>query len=100
MKNKKVLIAVFGFIIIALGVGVTVLMLNQKQEVRSHAQVSDTSTCQPPGAVTNVKVDFPSCQGTSCDVTSADCTWDAVTGAVTYQYKITEVDSGTVVKND
>lgn len=58
------------------------------------------SACQTPDAVSSVELNYPSCQGTQCNFTQADCTWAAVNGATSYSIKVTQVDSGTVTKTD
>lgn len=48
-------------LIIAIGLGLTVYLIQQRTHVLPFAQ--DTGgTCQPPAAVTNVLVEYPSCQ--------------------------------------
>ena len=60
---------------------------------------ANAQSCTTPDAPQNVTVDYPSCQGTQCSFTDADCNWGAVSGAANYSVKVTEVDSNTVVKN-
>lgn len=44
---------------------------------------------------------IPSAQAqTQCAFDTASCSWDAVTGAASYNIKITQVESGTVIRND
>jgi len=59
-----------------------------------------TPSCQVPPVVTNVKVEYPSCEGTQCSFTQASCSWDAITGSTSYALKISQVESGEVVRND
>jgi len=77
----------------------TVYLVKQQQEIRSRAQSTD-SACTLPGAVTNVQIEYPNCQGNDCFFEEANCSWDAVTGAVTYNLKIAELDTGSVVKEE
>ncbi len=65
------------------------------------AIVSDVTaqSCTTPAQVSNVEVNYPSCSGAQCSFVEADCAWDAVSGATNYSVKVTEVDSGSVVKN-
>lgn len=77
----------------------TVYLVKQQQETRSRAQSTD-STCTPPGAVANVQIEYPNCQGNDCFFEEANCSWDAVTGAVTYNLKISELDTGSVVREE
>ncbi len=56
-------------------------------------------SCTTPNQVSNVEVNYPSCAGAQCSFVEADCAWDAVSGASSYSVKVTEVDSGSVIKN-
>jgi hypothetical protein len=56
-------------------------------------------SCTTPPQVSTVEVNYPSCSGAQCSFVEADCTWDAVSGAANYSVKITEVESGSVIKN-
>lgn len=105
MKNKEQ-IAIGGIILaVAAAILIIVSFINQPQDTRSSAQETSltptpTSTCQTPGGVQNVRIDYPYCQGSACSSTQASCSWDAVTGAVSYTVKVTEIETGTIVKNN
>lgn len=100
------------------GIGLGVLRLSNSQQSQNLASSAKTEegtmtpssipaivtnvtaqTCTTPPQVSLVEVNYPSCVGAQCSFVEADCTWDAVTGAANYSVKITEVDTGTVVKN-
>lgn len=53
---------------------------------------------QVPTTVTGVLVEYPECVGDSCSFVQASCSWSAVTGATSYNYTITEVDTNTQVQ--
>lgn len=55
--------------------------------------------CATPAQVPSVLVSFPSCVGDQCNFTQASCSWGQVTDATSYQVKVTEVESGTIVFN-
>lgn len=92
---KNIILAII-IIVLLIGIPITVYFAKQQQETRSRAE----ETCQPPAAVSNVKVNFPNCEGDVCNFEQASCTFDAVSGAVTYSLKVTEVDSGSVIKSE
>ncbi len=58
----------------------------------AHAQTA-------PAAVTGVLVEYPECEGDSCSFVQASCSWNAVETAATYNYTVTEVDTGTQVQS-
>lgn len=115
--SKTAIIAIFllTFGIIG-GVSLGVLRLSQSsqtEEIASSNQdefstpssfpaiVSDVTaqSCTTPAQVSNVEVNYPSCSGAQCSFVEADCAWDAVSGATNYSVKVTEIDSGSVIKN-
>ncbi len=99
MSKKAIIIGVIILIILAVGIPATVYLAQQQQTLKSRAQTpaGGDQACTPPGTVANVKVNYPSCIGSDCSFTSASCTWDAAAGVVTYNVKVTEVDSSTAV---
>jgi len=60
--------------------------------------VSFAQTCTPPATVTGVLVEYPECDGDSCSFVQASCSWDTVSGATSYNYTITEVDTGAQIQ--
>lgn len=116
--NKKTGIIIAAVAVALIGVvALTLLLLSQEQDTRSSADnaqplvtpittpipsqtatTNDTS-CPTPGQVQNVLVEFPNCEGDQCNFTQASCSWASVAGATKYQLKITEVESGAVVKD-
>ncbi len=57
-----------------------------------------TTACTTPAQPTGVTMDYPSCVGTQCNFTQALCSWNAVTGASSYNVTFTNVDTNTVVQ--
>lgn len=51
-----------------------------------------------PGTVTGVLVEYPECVGDSCSYVQSSCSWNAISGATSYNYTITEVDTGTQIQ--
>jgi hypothetical protein len=116
-KTAIIAIVLLTFGIIG-GVGLGVLRLNQSQNSEKLATTSKTDdqystpssfpaivsdvtaqSCTTPTQVSNVEVNYPSCAGAQCSFVEADCAWDAVSGAANYSVKITEVESGSIIKN-
>lgn len=102
--NKKTLILGFLVVILLAAIPLTLYLASQQQDVRSRAdEVAPTPTlsCTPPAAVTGVRINFPYCPtGGDCELTQASCTWDAMAGVTNYNVSITEVDSGSQVKQE
>lgn len=63
------------------------------------ALVPARAFAQVPDTVTGVLVEYPECQGDSCSFTQASCSWNAVSGASSYNYVITEVDTSTQIQS-
>jgi hypothetical protein len=53
---------------------------------------------QVPETVTGVLVEYPECVGDSCSFVQASCSWNAMSGATSYNYTITEVDTSTQIQ--
>lgn len=105
MRNKRTLVLLGAVaVLLLLGIPVSIFFVTspKPQDVRSRAQESPTATpaCQPPATVTNVKVEYPNCVGNQCQFDQASCSWDSISGAVTYSVKVTEVDTSKVVKSE
>ncbi len=58
------------------------------------------STCATPTSAQNVLVEYPGCEGDNCLFTQASCTWDPNNDATTYNLTVTEVETGSVVRNE
>lgn len=102
----------------------TIFLVRSRQDVRSRADTFDTFTppasipsptvvtdntalnqagsdsSTPPPAVTNVVADYPYTVEGTADFARASCSWDAVTEAVSYAVKITQKDTGSIIKNE
>lgn len=104
VMNKKTLILGFVVVILLAAIPLTLYLASQQQDVRSRAdevEPTPTMACTPPAAVSNVRINFPYCpSGGDCDLTQASCTWNAIADATQYNVSITEVDSGTRVKQE
>ena len=112
--NKKTAVIGAAVVFVLLGVVVlTLYLLQGQQDVRSRADTPESTdlpsqapeqtaqqSCPVPAAVQNVQVEFPNCTGDICNFTEASCSWSSVAGATKYQLKITEVDTGRVVKDE
>ncbi len=105
-KQRVIILGIIGTLLLG-GILFTVIVANQQQEIRSNAQAVPTPTtavCPAPDAVQNVIIDYPNCTGqtvgSTCDYVTASCSWSPVTTASTYTVKVTEVETGTVVKNN
>lgn len=59
---------------------------------------SADASCEIPETVSDVKVEFPGCDGDECSFTQASCAWGEHGSASEFQVKITEVESGNVVR--
>ena len=62
---------------------------------KAHAQA-----CAAPAPASGVVVEFPGCTGTSCDLTQASCSWSSQADAASFNVTVTEVESGTILKNN
>lgn len=113
MAKKIILIA--GIILILITIPVATYLVSQNQDNRQNADEGDptatpTSTpsatltptgeaCTPPAAPESVIVDYPLCDGSTCDLTQAMCTWEPVADAASYTVTVNQVEDGTVVKD-
>lgn len=57
-------------------------------------------SCAAPAIATGVRVEFPGCNGTQCDLTQASCEWNSQSDASSFNVTVTEVETGTVIKNN
>lgn len=60
----------------------------------------NAQACAAPAAASGVVVEFPGCTGDSCDLTQASCSWSSQADAASFNVTITEVESGTILKNN
>lgn len=98
MSPLKIVLIVGLITIVLAAIAASVILIKQPQDIRSRAQ---TPACTPPSAPSNVAMEYPSCPSdSSCNFSLASCSWDAYTGATNYQFKATEVDTNTVVKEE
>lgn len=63
--------------------------------VRAYAQA-----CSPPAVATGVTVEYPGCNGSSCDLVQASCAWNSQADAASFNVTVTEVETGTIIKNN
>lgn len=111
--NKKVIIGtvIVIFLVIASAVGVY-LAMNPQTFFSSAQQATTTSTsssssggsCPAPGTPATVTLTYPYCGdgqvGASCAFDKAACEWESVSSASSYNIKVTEVETGAIVKTD
>jgi hypothetical protein len=113
--SRRNLIAIGILFVVLLGaIFVTLFLISSNQDTRSNAEtppdpfpvVSEApievqdGTEGDPGPVENVSVNYPNIEGDEADFTKASCTWDPNTAASQYNLKVTEVDTGTVLKEE
>lgn len=61
---------------------------------------ANAQSCSAPAVATGVTVDYPGCNGQSCDLTQASCTWNSQADATSFNITVTEVETGTIIKNN
>lgn len=118
--GKKNLIAIGVLFVVLLGaIFVTLYLVSSSQDTRSSANTPDVFPTVPPfvpnvpveaqggdsetadpGPVDGVSVNHPYINGDDVDYTQASCTWDPNPNAVQYSLTITEIDTGTVIKDE
>lgn len=57
-------------------------------------------SCSAPAVATGVTVEYPGCNGSSCDLAQASCAWASQSDASSYNVTVTEVETGTIIKNN
>lgn len=65
-----------------------------------NATNSYAQACSAPALASGVTVEFPGCNGTSCDLAQASCAWAAQADASSFNVTVTEVETGTIIKNN
>lgn len=105
--DKKVIIGIVVFVFLLAAIGAGVYLAMNPQTFFSQAQqtaVPAGGTCPAPGTPATVTVSYPLCEagqsGETCQFDKAGCDWASVSGASTYNVKITEVETGAVIKTD
>lgn len=118
MSRTALIILGVGFLVL-IGIGATVWFLGQNQDIRSRASETPSpiptlftpitptiaaevqnDACPAPAPVASVTVEYPGCDAQeNCNFTQASCTWEP-TDASSYNYTVTEVESGTVIVNN
>lgn len=110
--NKKtiIIISVTLFLLAAIGVGVYLALNPQDffpsaQESTSSSSSSAGNSCPAPGTPATVTLSYPLCEAPEgggqevCQFDKAGCTWESVSGAVKYNVKVTEVETGASIAN-
>lgn len=121
MGNKNLIAIGVLFVVLLGAIFVTLYLVGSNQDTRSSANTPNVFPTTPPfvpnipveaqdgdgeldtadpGAVESVSVNHPYIDGDAVDYTRASCTWDPNPNAVQYSLKITEVDTGTIVKDE
>lgn len=95
-KNLRLIIGAVVVALILAGVAVTVYLTQQNQDPRSRAD-EPNAVCTPPPAPTNVKIEYPNCEGQECSFTKANCTWETPPEASGSSVLVIEVESNTTV---
>lgn len=121
MSNKVIIsIVVVVVMLIAVGIG-TYLVLNQQNFFSSADQTTSTSqsgistsssgtggqgasSCPAPATPATVTLSYPLCESTgggpeTCQFEKAGCVWEPVSGAQSYNVKVTEVETGSSVQS-
>lgn len=108
-KKTAIIIVVVIFLLAAIGVGVYLAMNTQTffssaQQVTSTTTGSQGGTCPAPGSPPTVTLSYPLCEagqtGETCQFDKAGCVWESVASAASYNVKVTEVETGSVVKTE
>lgn len=105
--DKKIVIGVVVFVFLLAAIGAGVYLALNPQTFFSQAQQGATgavSSCPAPGTPATVTVSYPLCEagqsGESCQFDKAGCDWNSVSGAAKYNIKVTEVETGAIIKTD
>jgi hypothetical protein len=61
---------------------------------------AQAQSCTAPATATGVTVEFPGCNGSSCDLTQASCAWNSQSDASSFNVTVTEVETNTIIKNN
>ena len=64
------------------------------------ANSAQAQSCSAPVPASGVSVEYPGCNGSSCDLVQASCAWSSQSDAVSFNVTVTEVETGTVIKNN
>jgi len=95
MSKKIPLIG--GLILILITIPVVLYLISQNQDTRQRASGDEDPTCTTPGTPASILVDFPYCEGDSCDLTKGSCEWEAVDDAASYNVTVNQIENGTVI---
>lgn len=61
---------------------------------------ADAQACSAPAVASGVTVEYPGCNGSTCDLVQASCAWNSQADAASFNVTITEVETGTIIKNN
>lgn len=61
---------------------------------------AQAQSCSAPAIASGVTVEYPGCNGSSCDLVQASCAWASQADAASFNVTVTEVETGTVIKNN
>lgn len=108
--SKKAIIVTVVIIILLAAIGAGVYLTGIPQTFFSQAQqttsttVNQGGTCPAPGTPPTVTLSYPFCEsgqsGETCQFDKAGCVWESASGASKYNIKVTEVETGAVIKTD
>lgn len=107
-KKAAIVIVVVIFLLAAIGVGVYLAMNPQTfsplAQQTTNTTGNQSADCPAPGTPATVTLSYPLCEqgqtGESCQFDKAGCVWDAVSGATKYNVKVTEVETGAIIKTE
>lgn len=118
MSRNQIILIVVGGLLLAIGIPVTLFLISQQQDQRSRASevvyppditsnvapttppVDTQQACEAPAAPASTEVQYPHMEGDQFDLNTADCGWESVEGAASYNVAITEVGTNTVIRDD
>lgn len=119
MSRNQILLIVIGGLLLAIGIPVTLFLISQQQDTRSRASEvvypdnlatnpsptvppaqPQQEACPAPAAPAATTVQYPHLDGDNFELTQADCGWEPVEEAATYNISITETDTGNVIRDD
>ncbi len=119
MSRNQILLIVIGGLLLAIGIPVTLFLISQQQDTRSRASEvvypdnlatnptpatppaqTQQEACPAPAAPASTTVQYPHMDGDNFELTQADCGWESVEEATTYNISITETDTGKLIRDD
>lgn len=91
LMKKSFILAIVAIIFLGIGLGVSHSVIVPQAQAQA---------CTAPATPVDVAVDYPGGTGTTRDLTLANCSWTAQSDAASYNITVTEVETGTIIKNN